>query len=514
MGFREVLEKLKSGGAVSEYRDERRITMTQNTGFSKLKRGKGVNKKLLIQHEFTFPFNPFSGQSDDMYNDAKPFRSGLAANTILNAILNEMAENEELKEFWCGRAGMSEEETANYKVEVIEDLHQYRPVDDVLNRMFNKYLVNREIIMPVVYINIPAITGQKFSINYAFEIERDEMTGEYEGDPIIIKFAKYFDSINFSKMDHIREEHTRAKAGGIPQLKISFSEKALDDPSKLGNLTDEDLKKLFSEACNDSPISSPSTKRFVLLYSLPVDEATGRMSKEYSNELKDITADSLRKRIRWVNVTKEIISTVFRKEGDPIFGSIDFKEVLMKCPTDTDDAMIIGKDTRYSAPSPEDTLFPTSTAVVPQFNDAANAIVKAHGILSEEIDSEDLDKVMRTSVRMKPYDEGVEAALISHYSKVENDIFQSIWVKDEDLTYHLDLINMINPELGDDISMEHDDPTEESMKALNAKIGETHDVLDLEGKGLEENVEDLDDLDDEETEEENKDNSITEEVEL
>lgn len=484
MKLNEMMEKLKNGGAVSEYRDERRITMHQNKGITKLRRTKGLKEKLLFIQEFAFPFNPYTGQSDEFYNDKTPFRSGLSATTVLHTILNEVAVNPELKQFWGERGGLTEAEISAWEVEASEDLVAPIEMNDVLRKVFSRYIFNREIVIPVVYINIPAITGQKFSVNYAFEVPQDEMTGEYEGDPIVIGFAKFFNSINFAKTGHIKEEIEKAKKGITPELKIQFSEKVLPDVSKLATLSEDEIKDLNREAMSDSPISTPSIKRFVLLYALPLDASTGKLSSEFKAELKGITEDGFKKYLRYTNVTKELNDNVLTVDQENYYSTLDFIEVLMKCPDNTEDPMLIGKDTRYASPEATDALYPNNSAITPQMVEQAKAITKAHNQISMAMNEEGLDMTMRKSVRLKPYDEGLEAAIISHYTKQETGIFDTPWLSEEDLKFHIPLIEKINPSLGDDIALTHDDPTSEEFKELNKKIDEVNEIIDLDGKDV------------------------------
>lgn len=490
INFTELWGKLAAGGGHSALRDERKASYQKKEYIPMLKRESGMVSRLCLVMDVEMFFNPATGEPDEMYNEMCPFRPALAVSTVVEMVKGYMKADPELKAKYMQMAGVEEYE--------IEDVKCIPAIDYPI---FKKYLKFRQFTLPVVTISDSAITHSQYPQKYLFDVPKDPETDEYEGDHVVLKIAKWFTAVNFAKKNHLDACWEKAKKGEPFDLApLSFSTNVLSSPDKLASLGEKEMKDLYKELRNDSPISGPGPDNSVLVYMFELDKQDRELTNESKTLLRNLTADTLKGQWKTMRSTAEVRDTIL-KDKDVLKGlkyNMDYVEVNMVCPSDTQEPMLIGKGTRYKIPD--------QTEWISRDPAMSAKMLEAHQELCLAT-FEKIEDLYRQSSRVKKYNEQTDTVLLSHFSTVV-DLLENPWATKEVISMNYDLISMLYPAVADEIAVT-DDAKPEDVEKVRAGARAIQKEVEKDG------MTDLSDLtDDEEDAEEPKKSVETEELDI
>lgn len=466
INFTELWGKLSNGSGKSALRDERKATYQKKEYIPALKRESGMVSRLCLVMDFEAYFNPFTGEPDQNYNEVTPFRPGLAVSTVIERIKECMLEDSELKEKYMKLAGVEAYDFTDTKCDPAVDY----PV-------FKRYLKFRQFTLPVVTISDSAITHSQYPQKYLFDFAKDPETGEYEGDHVVLKIAKWFNSINFAKRQHLNDCWEKAKRGEAFNLEpLSFSQNVLSSPDKLASFNEKKMGELYQELRGESPISGPGPDNSVLVYMFALDKQDRELTGDSKTLIKNLTADTLKGQWKTMRSTAEVRDTVLNDKDvlKNLKYNMDFVEVNMVCPDDTNEPMLIGKGTRYKVPQQDEWISSN-----PEMKES---MLKAHKELCLAT-WEKIEDLYKQSSRVKKYNEATDTVLLAHFANTV-DLLKDPWATKDVINMNRDLIALLYPNEAD-VFMVGDDSDPAVLAAMNKGVQdiqkeiEEQDVTDL-----------------------------------
>lgn len=367
------MEELGAGKSKLHMRSENAQVGNRIVRIPRLKKALKKKSKLLVFTEIALPFNPFTGKEDDEYNPDNKYRPTYSATTTA-LILKGMADSRpELKETLMRRAGVSEWDTSNFE--------EFTKADWAI---FAKYRVPRIFSIPVVHVNIPAMTKSAYGRDYAISVEYDD-NGDVIGNvPGVLKVNKLFrDKI----YEELQEYQNKIDSGEIKK-------------------TEQDQKEDRTAIRRKNPVSDVHPANYVIALELPL---TNTYTLNASVDYNDFSADSVKPLVVLSKYSQKIQQAVEQYTSgayvkfDKYF---DYFTLDMGCPITGDDQTEQGKGTIS-----KDTAFDKPT----------NMFVDDAGMLSSEeftvfetsvreyVDNwEDVEEQVRRSIFTPQYDETVE----------------------------------------------------------------------------------------------------------
>ena len=335
------------------------------------KKEKKKKSKLIMLAELAFPFNPMTGEVDDVYGPDSKFRPNVTpteAALMMKAYANE---NEQLKEALMRRAGVSNWDTS--AVDVFTE-------DDKV--IFKRYRVPSLYTFPVVNINIPVMT-KDFARDYLIKVDRDPITGDVIGDvPVVLQANRFFRSMAYEEAQALDK----------------------DIENKVVDLTEAQIKEKKRDIWGHVPVSDDHPVNYAIVVELP-------LSNTYELDgikLSAVTAEEVKNFLRITKYSKGLKDAMQKYiVGDWIKYDkyFDFWEIDMACPSEGDTPMMIGKDTTFEKP--------------------AEKLIESDGFdvfeksLREYVDTrDDIEQIVINSTRITVYDDSVERQLCSALESV------------------------------------------------------------------------------------------------
>lgn len=393
MNRNELLAKMQNIAGTGKSQLHMRSEAIQNRQTVKrlpmLKKGLKKKSKLLIIADLAIPFNPETGTEDEQFNADTKWRPPYSATTVALMLKTMANDNEALKKTFMRRAGLEDWDTSD-----VENLN------DVDKSIFIKYRVPRIFTVPVVSVNIPAMTKNDFGREYSIDVEIDPMTGEVVGKvPGVLKVNKLFRDKIYLEVQEF-------------QNKVDSGET---------KLTEKQVKEQKSDIYKKNPVSDVHPSNWVTIIELPLN-AKYELSADV--DYAAMTGDSVSKRVVLTRLSKGIkdaMASYTDGSWQKFDKSLDYFEVDMNCPTEGDEnsqqgKMLIGKDTKFEKPTNgiDECLSTEELATV------TNAV-------RDYLDScEGIEEEVRRSMFISPYTEDVEDQIYRSLETVldiENDKF-------------------------------------------------------------------------------------------
>ena len=185
-------DKGENGTSKHKLRNENLQEKHRVARIQRLKKEKKKKSKLVLFAELAFPFNPTTGEADDVYGPDSKFRPEVTPTEAALMMKGYAHENAALKESLMRRAGVD-----NWDTSAVD---QFTDDDKVI---FKRYRVPSLYTFPVVNINIPVMT-KDFARDYLIKIDRDPMTGEVLGDvPVALQANRFFRSMAFEESQEL-----------------------------------------------------------------------------------------------------------------------------------------------------------------------------------------------------------------------------------------------------------------------------------------------------------------------
>lgn len=364
-------DKGENGTSKHKLRNENLQEKHRVARIQRLKKEKKKKSKLVLFAELAFPFNPTTGEADDVYGPDSKFRPEVTPTEAALMMKGYAHENAALKESLMRRAGVD-----NWDTSAVD---QFTDDDKVI---FKRYRVPSLYTFPVVNINIPVMT-KDFARDYLIKIDRDPMTGEVLGDvPVALQANRFFRSMAFEESQELDKM--------IEEKKIELTETQVKEKKRAiwGRVPVSDDHPVNYAIVVELPLSNTYDLDDIKLSAVTPEEVKNllRITK-YSSGLKDAMQKYLHG--DWIKYDKYF----------------DFWEIDMACPSEGDTPMAIGKDTTFEKPSEK--LIDTDGFSV--FEKSMTTYID---------DRDDIEQIVINSTRITVYDERVESQLCSALSTV------------------------------------------------------------------------------------------------
>ena len=312
----EMLKKMKelqqNGSSALHLRSESIQRKQTAYRLNMLKKDVKKKSKLLVVCDLAIPFNPETGLADDEYNPDNKYRPPFSATTVALALKAMSQTNDDLKQTLMSRAGMQEWDNSNVEELTEEDW-----------KIFRRYRVPRIFTIPVVNINIPAITKTSFGRDYAINLQRDPLTGDVIGElPIALQVNKLFRDMCY---EEVSEYNSKIESGELKH-------------------DDKQQKEYKSKIYGKVPVSDDHPSNWVELIEIPLNSKF-----EISGDIKleGLTPDDLKKSHHVLSkYSKNLRDAVLQfQDGDLEAFDVyfDFYEIDMNCPNEGDTATNEGK---------------------------------------------------------------------------------------------------------------------------------------------------------------------------
>lgn len=339
-----------------------------------LKKDVKKKAKLLVIADLAVPFNPDTGEEDEKYNVDNKYRPPFSATSVALSLKETANENEAVKQALMRRSGAKEWDTSDATVFTAQDWEIFRP-----------YRVPRIFTVPVVSVNIPAVTGNDFGRDYSISVQRDPNTGEVIGEvPAILKINKLFrDKI----YEEIQDYNSKISSGALKR-------------------TEKQQKEDKSDIYAKNPVSDEHPSNWITAIELPV---TSQYKLSGDIAYDTIDAKGISNQLVLARCSKKIRTTLdayVNGELEKFDKHFDFFEMDMACPADGETQtpkgkMDVGKDTTFEKPSYtiEECI---EDATLANFNKAVTDYLDDCVHIEEEV---------RRSMYISPYTEDLENQL-------------------------------------------------------------------------------------------------------
>ena len=373
INLKETLSKLQKAGAGKSrlgLRNEKRQVKAGNGRLPGLKKEKNKHARLLILKELAIPFDPFSVEVTDEYNDDSKYRPELSVGSLISTFKEYYNTNPEAKEKFLAEVGVNEWDTSKPEVSTKED-----------KEIFRKYTVPKIVTTNMVNITSPIMNKVKFPCGYRVNFVRDGF-----GDVVLEKGQEYPKELaiaNFYKGVYLEAYNKWEQENS--------------------NKPDADKKEMFKKFISRSPVSVDFPKNTVLVFELPLNQQLG------IDGLGDMTVDDIKKCLRTVNksqaLDKEItdLSTTYAASRDSY---IDFFECDMMVGNEDDD-MLRGKNTKFVNAETKlqdiagyDKFIVNLRDAIDQFTNQEEAVVKS--VARNKIDDSTLEKLAEALEQEQP----------------------------------------------------------------------------------------------------------------
>ena len=375
MNTQELIERMseagQKGGSELNMRSEELQTKQRVARIPSLKKKLKKKSKLLLVLDLAIPFNPETGEVDELFNPSHKFRPAVSATSAALMVKLYASKCKKTKEVLMKQAGVTSWDTSDTDTFTDED-----------RTIFSKYRVPRLFSMNVVTVNIPAIT-KDFSRDYAIKVDRDPKTGELVGEPpIALKINKLFNNKIYEQIQHLEDQ---CASGEI-------------------NLTDEQKKTRKRDIYSTNPVSDDHPVNWAEIIELPL---TANFAINADVNVASLTAEDVKPLVvnsRYSKKLHDKVTSYMTGELVVFDRYFDFFEMDMNCPTDGDEQtkegkMQIGLNTTFDNPVYKLTDLPECETI--------------KSAVREYLDSDlDIEKEILRSIYVSEYSEDLEQQLI------------------------------------------------------------------------------------------------------
>lgn len=273
-------------------RDESKQVKTFVTRIAKMATVCGIKARALVMKDLVLPFNPFTLEEDETYNEKNKYRPILLVSQVIEGIKNVCKENEELakgyEELLGGKFSDCPEAT-------IEDYYLFKRKGFIFPRVTSYY---------VTQVNMNGKHGlPEFKVRYTVdERELNEEKGyDYEKAPVHAQLASLFNAI-------CREEWNSIKT-------------VLDK----NNVTDEEKNTKRADIFSKSPISFVKPFNVLPFFFFPIGEKFPVLKEENFMDIEK-SIRFYNKTDKWINAFEEV------KQSEELDELIDFYDFTITTP--------------------------------------------------------------------------------------------------------------------------------------------------------------------------------------
>ena len=299
MDLKEMFKRLGSGEvqAHSELgtRDEAKQSKNYGARIQKMKTKTGINARVLVMKDVVLPFNPFTGQSDEVYNKKTPFRPILLVSQVIEGIKEACKENDDLKTFW-------EKELGRPFSDGPATMEEYTAFKD------RGYIKPRVMSYSTVAMNFAGNHGYPdFRVKYTVDPTELNENGTYDYDhaPVWHQAAIFFNSMLKPEAD---EKKKKLEQQGVSKEQVQNERRAI-----------------FSK----SPVGFVSPTNLIPFIYLPMNEVPKKMDVEHCQELEQL--------LRFYSFTDKWTVPLREVMENPMYDEvIDFYDLTIKTPSSTD----------------------------------------------------------------------------------------------------------------------------------------------------------------------------------
>ena len=214
-------------------RDESKQTKQFTTRIQKMKTVCGLNHRILVMKDIVLPFNPFTGDSDEIYNSVVPFRPILLVSQVIAQIKDICAKDEALRETYEKMLGgkFSDGEEVTY-----EDYCLFKR---------NGFIKPRIMTYDIVSVNLNGRCGfpdfkQKYTVDSS-QLNADK-TYDAANAPAHHKLAVLFNAICREKW---KEQEAQLKANNATEEQISNARRSVFSESPISFVKPQNLIPFF-----------------------------------------------------------------------------------------------------------------------------------------------------------------------------------------------------------------------------------------------------------------------------
>lgn len=398
-------------------RDESKQVKTFITRISKMSTVCGINARALVMKDIALPFNPFTLEEDDIYNEKNKYRPILLVSQVIEGIKYICKENAELAKGYEELLGGA---FSDCPEATIEDYLLFKHKGFIFPRVTSYY---------VTQINMAGKQGlPEFKVRYTVD-ERElneEKNYDYDKAPVHAQLASLFSAI-------CREEWRAVKT-------------ILDK----NNVTDEEKNSKRADIFSKSPISFVKPFNVLPFFFFPLEEKFPVLKEENFMDIE--------KSIRFYNKTDKWI-TAFEevKNSDALDELIDFYDFTVKTPksgTPTANGKVLTDEDAnaiYQALTITVTDGRCSLAKDSIAKDFANAYqaIKNYFMSSQmeeaKTDGMSFEKIMSLSTRCRPI-ESISDAILPAACEIFNEKFaDSEYFTDNIRKQFNDILCQMNP---------------------------------------------------------------------
>lgn len=383
----EYLKSIKTGAkkAGSQYniRNEKKQERKKVQRYSTLKKATNKGARLLFPTQYAFPFNATTGEVGE-FNENMKWRLTISSSSTLDVIKVACLENEELKEFYMDRAGVSE-----------WNIEMGKTTDEDLT-IFRRYRVFMTFTANVINVNLPGISNSKYGLTVLAPFERDPETDEIiesEGSELakdILAVNKLYRDIAYEK-GHILDQ--KVKEG-----KVDLNKDDIDN-----------MKRRYRDAIR---VSADRPENYTMCAEIP---ETRDLKIDYDKVTGNVLAEDMDKFFVFAKQTaslKQSLTDYLDGKYASADKYVDFCELEMKCPNKTE-PIDIGKGTTFSIPTMKLKEIKEDEGKVGEkfFDDVVQGMQVA---LDKDLE---LEKIFLATVRMKRLNEDLLGTILDAVSE-------------------------------------------------------------------------------------------------
>lgn len=382
----EFIEKMKNKEvSTSPYLDLRNeAAQKKNYGrrISFFKKEKATNYKLLPLKSIAFPFDPFTMEETNEYNESNKFRTQMSAGTMMLAFKKYYNGNAEAKAKFLRRAKVDSWNTENVEVLTKEDIDVFAP-----------FTFPYVFTLPLVHVNNKIVTGNPNGADFKVDIKRDEVGNIKD---------KWTDKDGNEHVTPTFLKNAMELAGMYTSIALSKYKEWVTTEG--ANKTDDDKFKQKMMFLSAAPISEDRPRNYLLCYAISM----GNQLELDVDAIKKMEPKDFSKNLCLVGLSgnMQTILDDFYKNYKNRNVYADFFELDVIVP-DIEDKKERGQKTKYN--NAENRLS--------EYKDPEVLPKLVNGMVEYLNGIKDIDKVFLGSSYVSPYDEDTHNALVRNIAE-------------------------------------------------------------------------------------------------
>ena len=464
--WKQIMEglKTKSLPAKSELNimNERRQDRIRGVSLNKFKYEWKKKSRIVVPLQIGVPFNPATGVPDDDFNTLSKWRPAVSASTAAKIIKAFCIENENAKQVFMTRAGVTEWDCSNPDELTDEDF-----------KVLIRYRVPLVLTADTISVNDEVITGRSFPIKYSIDIKYDLDTGQIIGEkPLIAKIGDFMTSVIFNEIreleDAIKLKDPKLYKGGNPNIA----------PASIPEANEKQFKEWRSSIFQGAIISSPNPSNFLIGFEFPLSTSVAMTTgKEPLPEYLQIAHEDLKLREVYFDASKKYRDFLAEHIGNPdldhFWNLIEFDlcDSTSSEPSSNDEKARASADLKPSVPTHGFYDIDKNGARYPW-------VVSLMDALADYRDSdENFERKMAAflATRIKAADDSLISAVCDRLE--EKVPINSHYIRKETLAAHKEAMTAIYDEEYLAIVMEDPDALEGAAEAGAAEIADAASIL-------------------------------------